>query len=132
MSRAIFILSLVGPLLFANDHKVCEQVNEKLYREQIKVAELTGLKEDLEKRFQEYSKEDFTAQVEGIANEIHRNKAIKVAFAKRRLTKMIDSRMRDIASTTQDFCIECRANATNQNTRDRYCENCPEHCPKNR
>lgn len=119
-----------GFFLFAADKIGCNEVSETLYNEQTKLGELNQLREDLEKRFQEYSKEDFSAQVEGIANELHRTKALKVAFAKRRLTKLIDSMIQDIASTTQVFCQKCRAQLGTENMRERYCENCPRPCSK--
>src|SRR3989338_3765258 len=78
----------------------CQQAFDNVSTEQDSLSELKRLRDELEIRFQEYCKEDFSAQVEGIANELHRNKAIKVAFAKRRLTKLIDSRSRQLTSST--------------------------------
>ena len=129
--KFILLGNLFGTIhLVGADKNTCEQANEKLYQEQNKLGELNQLREDLEKRFEEYSKEDFSAQVEGIKSELHRNKAIKVAFAKRRLTKLIDTRVREISSTTENYCKKCEANQGNEATHDRYCENCPDYCTK--
>lgn len=116
-------LSIIG-----EPKKACLQASKKVSVEENTLAELKQLREDLETRFQEYCKEDFSAQIEGIANEIHRNKAIKVAFAKRRLSKLIENKSRDIASSIDVYCTHCRSYSERDDLRNEYCQRCPVVC----
>lgn len=103
--------------------KTCEKSTATLTATQTALAELKQLKDELEKRFEAYCKDDFSAQVEGVANELHRNKAIKVAFAKRRLAKLIDSKSQEVSAATTNYCDKCVVAATTQ-----FCEKCPDKC----
>ena len=61
----------------------------------------------LEEEFQEYIEADFQEQVKGIFDEIHRNAAIKVGYARKRIKKKLTENASGILVHNSTYCKTC-------------------------
>ena len=109
----------------ANSQLDCRDVASRLRSEDERLAHINRNKEELALKFDDYVKQDFDAQTEGIFDTIHRNAALKVIFAKKSLEKSLEQQKAVLRQTIEEFCTKCGFLANQTEERPGYCERCP-------
>lgn len=101
----------------------CVAQGKRLDAEILEYFEQTTAFEEIDRRFQESVKQDFNAQTEGLLDEIKRNEAVKIAFARKRLMRSMEVRREKLARARAEFCVNCRD--VRESGGLPYCERCP-------
>jgi len=102
------MLMCTGPSAVSSQaNGVCSALRPRLEKE---VAALTGLNEnyrELNAKFEESVHEDFTSQAEGFLDEIRRNEAVKLAFARKRLGQNLALKKQQVQQLRSQYCPHC-------------------------
>jgi len=88
------------------------------------MEELQSLNAELESKFDEYIRADFNSQSEGLIDQIHRNAALKVTFAKKRLQKSLATQENKSKRAEDLYCTQCTTDLIGKKTI--YCKICIE------
>jgi hypothetical protein len=124
MSLGFFLLMLVAKAAFATSS--CSELGHKVDGQSAALAEMLDLQRELEEKFQTKIAADVSAQTDGILDELSRNEAIKVAFAKKRLAKNIESKRVELAASQNEYCFQCRGEILLPDLHAKYCSRCPQ------
>jgi len=119
----IWILFMVVPCGAA---QTCVEVGSRFQNEQLQLDELLISRDELNKKFQSDVAADFAAQSEGILDEIHRNAAIKIVYAKKRIARRIKEKESELAALREHLCVICESSKSI--TGDKLPVLC-KHCP---
>lgn len=92
-----------------------------LDKQKEKLEQLVSQESALSKEFSQSVARDFSSQVEGLVGELDRNKAMKVAFARKRLTRNIDATKAKIGLLKKEYCKSCVPD-DDASLRNRYCK----------
>lgn len=91
-------------------------------KDQARLQELIGLNHELDTKFDEYVKADFASQSEGLLDDLHRNAALKVAFARKRLNRAIEVQQHKVKSSGDGYCETCKWDRKSK--KKEYCSVC--------
>lgn len=100
----------------------CNELFESARKDQTRLQELIGLNHELDTKFDEYVKADFTSQSEGLLDDLHRNAALKVAFARKRLNRAIEVQQLKVKTSGDSYCGSCKPDRKSQ--KKDYCSVC--------
>lgn len=99
----------------------CPGKQKELDKQLSRIEQLKSEESQLTKQFSDSVEKDFSSQVEGVVGELHRNKALKVAYAKKRLARSIASTQDTLEDLRKDFCTNCIPDE-NVEQREKYCK----------
>lgn len=85
----------------------CSEIKSHLDKERETLRKLNVVKMDLDSQFSESVQRDMARQAEGLLDEIHRNKALKVSYARKKLSRRIESIKAMITKFRQSYCESC-------------------------
>ncbi|MBI4402970.1 MAG: hypothetical protein HY537_02340 [Deltaproteobacteria bacterium] len=105
----------------------CEDLDISIDRSLAMLNESLRLQDELKTKFEHYIEQDFVDQSEGLISQINRSAASKVAFAKKKLARLIENQDKTLADLKGQFCNHCSSNTTVQDFRQRFCARCPDH-----
>lgn len=105
--------------------KLCEELPGKIGKERKELEDMIRDSHALNEKFTESVKRDFHAQSEGMIEDIHRNEAVKVAFARKKLHKAIEKKRAAVAALKSEYCAKCFIKEVEAQKKV-ACEFCPE------
>ena len=121
----VFFIAVLATSIVPAVAGSCPDLSAKIDRETAQLNELMVLREELNEKFQGEVANDFTAQSEGLLDEIHRSAAIKVVFARKKLTKNIEAKKLTLMGLKSEYCSRCSADFRNETSKKSYCDKCP-------
>lgn len=85
----------------------CPALKGRLEKEIAGLTSLNNTYQELNARFEESVQDDFTAQAEGFLDEIRRNEAVKLAFARKRLNQNRELKKQQVQTLRAQYCPKC-------------------------
>lgn len=83
--------------------------------------------DELDKRFNASVREHFNSQAEGVFDEYKQNEAVKIAFARKKLGKTIETQKTKVRDLRAHYCETCFPAKLTPKNRTSNCEKCPEN-----
>lgn len=85
----------------------CSMLKSHLDKERKTLRKLEKVKMDLNFLFSESVQRDMARQADGLLDEIHRNKALKVSYARKKLVRRIEFIKAMITKVRRSYCESC-------------------------
>lgn len=111
MKWPVFILVVSACSITLRAADLCGQLQDQLMKNQVNLNTLKELREKLNAEFTAAVEEDLQAQAEKIWQQWHRDKATKVAFAKRKIEKKIEEETEKSEGLSKIIAKKCKGAA---------------------
>lgn len=111
---------------FADAATVCSEITTRLRASTDRIDELLKLKKELNEKFEQYVTEDYKAQTENLFDELHRSAAIKVAFARKKLEKSLQTQKSSLEAVSQEYFTKCGGDPSAPSVKAAVCSRCPD------
>jgi len=125
LTRCVLLLATLPALSLASANH-CTVLSNRIDDSENQLDELVKRREEMNREFKEHVSEDLTAQAEGVLDELHRNAAIKISFARRKLGRAIDEKTSTVGSMKKGYCSDCESAAKNIFAKVSFCTKCPD------
>lgn len=97
----------------------CLDLKNSVDSDRERLERLESERAELSVQFSDSVRRDFASQAEGALEEMHRSRALKVAYSRKRLERKILEIREKIAPSARKMCDECLA--PDDKARDKYC-----------
>ena len=103
---------------------VCPGLKDRLEIEVKFLSELTQSYQELNEKFEQSVQDDFTAQTEGFIDGVRHNEAVKLSFARKKLSRNLDIKKEQLKELRGLYCVNCTEKGSID--RNERCLRCPD------